>query len=74
VLEHDAPVLPILQQLVEKLLRQPSASLRGARFLAYLLDMSRSLRAVRLASGRLATFFNKLLGVCAAEAEPAHDR
>ena len=51
----------ILYQLVEKLLRQPSASLRGARFLAYLFDMSRSLRAVRLASGRLATFFNKLL-------------
>jgi hypothetical protein len=27
----------------------------------YLVDMSRSLRAVRLAAGRLATFFNKLL-------------
>jgi hypothetical protein len=31
--------------------------LRGARFLAYLSDMSQSLRAVRLA-----TFFNKLPG------------
>jgi hypothetical protein len=48
-------------QLVEKLLRQPFASLRGARSLAYLSDMSRSLRAVRLAAGRLATLFNKLL-------------
>src|SRR3990167_8183180 len=47
------------QQLVEKLLRQPSASLRGARSLAYLFDMSRSLRAVRLASGPLATFFQQ---------------
>ena len=30
----------------------PSAALRGARFLAYLFDMSRSLCAARLASGR----------------------
>ncbi|MGB5147079.1 MAG: hypothetical protein WBN86_08120 [Porticoccaceae bacterium] len=52
---------PAAWQLVEKLLRQPSASLRGARSLAYRLDMSRSLRAVRLAAGRLTTFFNKLL-------------
>jgi hypothetical protein len=55
------PAASLVYQLVEKLLRQPSASLRGARFLAYISDMSRSLRAVRLAAGRLATFFNKLL-------------
>jgi hypothetical protein len=52
---------PAAWQLVEKLLRQPSASLRGARSLAYLFDMSRSLRAVRLAAGRLATLLNKLV-------------
>jgi len=33
----------------------------GAHFLAYRLDMSRSLRAVRLAAGHLTTFFNKRL-------------
>jgi hypothetical protein len=49
-------------QLVEKLLRQPSASLCGARSLAYRFDMSRSLRAP--CASQLATsrrFFNKLL-------------
>jgi glutathione S-transferase len=59
--ESAANTRTSVQQLVEKLLRQPSASLRGARSLAYLSDMSRLLRAVRLASGRLATFFNRLL-------------
>jgi hypothetical protein len=52
---------PAAWQLVEKMLRPPSASLRGARSLAYLFDMSRSLRAVRRASGRLAPLFNKLV-------------
>jgi hypothetical protein len=41
-----------IQQLVEKLLRQPSASLRGARSLAYLFDRSRSLHASQLAASR----------------------
>ena len=72
-------------QLVEKLLRQPSASLRGARSLAYRLDMSRSLRAVRITAGHLTTLFNKLLTTdgsqtsrflipCAAVPDPAMDR
>jgi hypothetical protein len=34
----------------------------GARSLAYRLDMSRLLRAVRRASGLLATFFSNLIG------------
>ncbi|MBK6960078.1 MAG: hypothetical protein IPH23_02115 [Gammaproteobacteria bacterium] len=34
-----------LNSFFEKLLRQPSASLRGARSLAYRLDRFRSLRA-----------------------------
>jgi hypothetical protein len=38
-------------QAVEKLLRSPSAALRGAHTLAYLVDMSQVLRSVRLASG-----------------------
>jgi len=63
--------LNIFLQLVEKLLRQPSASLRGARSLAYLPDMSRSLRAVRLAAGPLATFFNKLSAKAPDNAIPA---
>ncbi len=40
----------IIYQAVEKLLRRPSAVLRGARPLAYPIDMSRALRSVRLAS------------------------
>src|SRR5690606_35165450 len=40
------PLPAMDQQLVEKLPWQPSASLRGARSLACLLDGSRSLRAV----------------------------
>jgi malonyl-CoA O-methyltransferase len=41
----------------KNLLRDPIAALRGARSLAYLLDMSRSLRSVRLALVPLATVF-----------------
>jgi len=49
-----------LQQAIEKLLRNPPAALCAARSLAYLFDMSRSLRCARLASGLLATFFDSL--------------
>jgi hypothetical protein len=41
----------------KNLLRNPIAALRGARFLAYLFDMSRSLCSGRLALGPLATVF-----------------
>jgi len=40
---------------LHNLLRERIATLRGARSLAYLLDMSRSLRSVRLALRPLAT-------------------
>ncbi|MCX7663282.1 MAG: hypothetical protein N2Z61_05985, partial [Tepidimonas fonticaldi] len=42
---------------LENLLRGRMAALRGARRLAYLLDMSRILRSVRLALQPLATVF-----------------
>jgi len=41
----------------KNLLRDPIAALGGARFLAYLSDMSRSLRSGRLALGPLVTVF-----------------
>jgi hypothetical protein len=41
------------------------AALRGARSLAYLLDMSRSLRAERLASTRSQRFFEVPFRDCA---------
>jgi hypothetical protein len=41
----------------KNLLRDPIAALGGARSLAYLFDMSRSLCSVRLALGPLATVF-----------------
>ena len=47
-----------MKEALIKCLREQSAALRGARFLAYLSDMSRSLRAVRLAP-HLAHLFNK---------------
>lgn len=46
-------------RLVERLLRHPSTSLRGARFLVHLRDVARSLRNLRLASGRLTAFFSE---------------
>jgi len=47
----------ILKGASNNLLRDPVAVLGGARCLAYPLDMSRSLRSVRLALGPLATVF-----------------
>jgi len=41
----------------KNLLRDPIAALGGARSLAYLFDMSRSLCSVRLALGPLVTVF-----------------
>jgi hypothetical protein len=64
VVHAPAPLLfamTSLKQGVEKLLRCPSAALRGARFLAYLLDMSQSLCAARLAYGHPRYVFNTLL-------------
>jgi hypothetical protein len=52
-----------LMRGLQNLLRGPMAALRGARSLAYLLDMSRSLRSVRLALGPLATVFQTPLMV-----------
>jgi hypothetical protein len=51
----------------KNLLRGPIAALRGARSLAYLLDMSRSLRSVRLALVPLATVFRGALKKLAPE-------
>ncbi len=50
-------------QGVEKLLRRPSAALRGTSFLAYLIDMSRRCAPCALHLAVLATFFNTLLSV-----------
>mgnify|MGYP001301037243 CR=1 FL=1 len=53
---------------LNNLLRGHMAVLRGARSLAYLVDMSRSLRSVRLALRPLATvfqaFFKRAAGSC----------
>ena len=43
------------KEALNKLLREPMAALRGAQILAYLNDMSRILRSVRLALDSLAT-------------------
>ncbi len=45
----------------KNLLRDPIAALGGARFLAYLLDMSRSLCPGHLALESLATVFRGIL-------------
>lgn len=46
-------------ETLQNLLRGPIAALRGARFLAYLSDISRSLRSERLALGPLATVLQR---------------
>jgi len=45
------PFTPLPSRPLKNYCGGPSAALRGARFLAYRLDMSRSLRSARLASG-----------------------
>lgn len=46
-------------RLLKNYCGMPSAALRGARFLAYLFDMSRSLRSARLASGHPRSVFQQ---------------
>ena len=51
---------------LNKLLREPMAALRGAQILAYLNDMSRILRSVRLALDSLATLVQSIPKGCKA--------
>ena len=48
------------REALNKLLREPMAALRGAQILAYLNDMSRILRSVRLALDSLATLVQRI--------------
>ena len=55
--------LPHSRKALNKWLREPIAALRGAQTLAYLDDMSRVLRSVRLALDSLADLFRASLVV-----------
>jgi hypothetical protein len=56
-----ATLMKTVRGTSKNLLRAPIAALGGARSLAYLFDMSRSLRSGRLALGPLVTVFRGAL-------------
>ena len=61
LMRHLNRLLPWLMETLNKWLRGRIAAKRGARSLAYLLDMSRSLRSVRLALPPARRFLQRFL-------------